>query len=98
MTEKCEAHSALERIDARAKSNTRRIDKLEQDNVAINNLSESLKVMASEQGHLSAEVGKLNGKVEEICNKPNLWWETLLKAMIVALAGGFVAWLLMGGQ
>lgn len=59
----------LAETDSRARSNTRRIDKLEQDNVALNRLATSVEVMATKQDTLVESVEKLDGKVESLDSK-----------------------------
>lgn len=85
-------------IEHRAKSNTRRIDKLEQSTDAIHSLAESIAVLVNEQKNQTASieriesnVTKLDGKVEALEKKPGKKWETavdiVFKIIVTAVVG-----------
>lgn len=85
-------------VEHRAKSNTRRIDKLEQTTEAIHSMAESLAVFANEQKNQTAsmndiksDVAKLDGKVEALEKKPGKKWETavdiVFKLIVTAIVG-----------
>lgn len=84
----------LAETDARARSNTRRIDKLEQDNVALNRLATSVEVMATKQGDMSDKLDRLDGKVETLESKPGKRWESIVEKAIWAVIGGVIVFLL----
>lgn len=89
-------------VDQRAKSNTRRIDKLEQQTDAIQSLATSVEVMVKEQGHqteaierIEKNVEKLDGKVEVLEHKPAKRWESVVDKAIMTIVGALVGYLLV---
>lgn len=85
-------------VEHRAKSNTRRIDKLEQSTEAIHSLAESIAVLVNEQQNqtntmndIKSDVAKLDGKVEALEKKPGKRWEAavdiIFKIVVTAIVG-----------
>lgn len=88
-------------VEQRAKSNTRRIDKLEQQTEAVQKLATSVELMVQEQSHqteainrIEQNVEKLDGKVEVLEQKPAKRWESVVEKIIAALVGGFISYFL----
>ncbi len=88
-------------VEHRAKSNTRRIDKLEQQTEAIQSLATSVEVMVKEQSHqteaierIEKNVEKLDNKVEVLEHKPGKRWESVVEKIIMLLVGAVIAFLL----
>ncbi len=89
-------------LEHRAKSNTRRIDKLELQTEAIQSLATSVEVMVKEQGHqteaierIEKNVEKLDGKVEVLEHKPAKRWESIVDKAIMTIVGAVVGYLLV---
>lgn len=85
-------------VEHRAKSNTRRIDKLEQTTDAIHSMAESLAVFANEQknqtdsiNRIEKSVETLDGKVEALEKKPAKKWDKALETIVSLLIGAVVA-------
>lgn len=72
----------LAEVDSRARSNTRRIDKLEQSNEALNRLATSVEVLATQQKQMAETVERLDGKVSDIEAKPAKRWDNLTATVI----------------
>lgn len=81
-------------VDARCKSNTHRLDKLETTITALNDLAISVRVMASKMDDIGGKVDKLDGKVSELEAKPGKRYEGLVEKIIWAITGAVVAWVL----
>lgn len=88
-------------VEHRAKSNTRRIDKLEQQTDAIQSLATSVEVLVKEQGHqteamdrIEKNVEKLDGKVEALEKKPVKRWDAIVDKLVWALLAAVVTFLL----
>ena len=87
-------------VDHRAKSNTRRIEKLEQKTDVLNRLAASIEVMANEQKHqteailsIKNDVSALDGKVETLERKPGKRWDNAVEKVtltIIAAVVGFI--------
>lgn len=85
-------------VEQRAKSNTRRIDKLEQATEAIHSMAESLAVFANEQknqtdsiSRIEKSVETLDGKVEALEKKPAKKWDKALETIATLLIGAILA-------
>lgn len=91
----------LTETDQRARSNTRRIDKLEQSTDALNRLAASVEVMATKQDTMADTLDRLDGKVETLEGRPGKRWEGLVDKLMVAVVSGLVGFVLasigMGG-
>ena len=85
-------------LEQRAKSNTRRIDKLEQSTDALNRLATSVEVMATKQDSMADTLDRLDGKVETLEGKPAKRWDAVVAAIITGIVGFVVAWVLHGGM
>ena len=86
----------LAKTEQRARSNTRRIDKLEQSTDALTRLATSVEVMATKQDSMADTLDRLDGKVETLEGKPAKRWESLVEKALLVLAGAFAAWLVSG--
>lgn len=83
-------------VEQRAKSNTRRIDKLEQDNDALHEMATSIKVMATEMEYMRQSQDNFNDRLTAIEDKPAARMEQIVSAVIVALVGICVGYLFGG--
>lgn len=91
----------LTEVEQRSRSNTRRIDKLEQSTEALNSLASSVEVMANEQRHqteamldIKQDVAALDSKVETLEHKPAKRWETVTDKIVVAVTAALVGFVL----
>lgn len=96
-----EHESRLTAVEERAKSNSHRLDKLEESNAAITRLATSMEVMAERQQHcvesvdtLDGKVSTLDGKVTALEQKPAKRWDGMVDKAIGAAVGGIIAYLL----
>lgn len=100
--EKLECEHRLTETEHRAKSNTRRIEKLELQTEAIQSLATSVEVMVKEQGHqteaierIEKNVEKLDGKVEILEHKPAKRWESIVDKIIMTIVGALVGYVMV---
>lgn len=83
----------LAEVDSRSKSNTHRLDKLEETTEAINSLAVSMKELATEQKSMSKSVDKLTADVETLKAEPGKRWKFVIEKAIyfvVAAVVGFI--------
>ena len=83
----------LAETEARSKSNTHRIDKLEQSTEAINRLATSVEVMATKQDTMNDNLDKIAGKVEQIEAEPGKRWKSVVEKvtlLVVAAVVGYI--------
>ena len=93
----------LAEADARSRSNTHRLDKLEGKVDVLNRLAAAVEVMAAQQRSQSATMGEikqdvtaLGRKVDVIEGRPGRRWDGLVDKLIYVAAGAFFTWLLTG--
>lgn len=85
-----EHEKRLADVENRAKSNTKRLDKLEESTEAINKLATSVEVMATKQDGIVTTLERLDTKVENIEAKPAKRWENIVEKVIVAVVAALV--------
>lgn len=95
-----EAAIKISEVEHRAKSNTRRVEKLELQQEALTKLATSVELLVAEQKHQTAammdiknDVATLDGKVEALESKPAKRWEHVVEQIIlifVAAICGYV--------
>ena len=81
-------------IEARSKSNTHRIDDLEEDNRALHTLATSVEVLATKQDIIESTVQEIKTDVKELKAVPGSKWEALVKAAVTAIVGALVGFAL----
>ena len=81
-------------IEACSKSNTHRINDLEEDNRALHTLATSVEVLATKQETIEANISEIKDDVKSLKAIPGGKWEALVKTILTALAGGLVAYAL----
>lgn len=84
----------LAEVDSRARSNTRRIDKLEKDTEALTRLATSVEVMATRIHSMGETVDRLDEKVTTLESKPGKRWEDIVGKCIWAVVGGVLIFLM----
>ena len=86
--------SRLTAVEERSKSNTHRIDKLEESTEAINRIATSVEVIAERQVQMADSVGELDEKVTALEQRPTKRWDSMVDKAIGAAVGVFIAYLL----
>lgn len=84
----------LTAVEDRAKSNQRRIEKLETSTQALNRMASSMEVMAEKQERVAQAVDKLDCKVTALESKPAKRWDDLMGKLFLVVATALVTWLL----
>jgi t-SNARE complex subunit (syntaxin) len=84
----------LTEVEERSKSNSHRLDKLEESTEAINRLATSMEVMAERQEQVVETVGKLDTKVTALEEKPAKRWDGLVDKIVWAIAAAFIGFVL----
>ena len=84
----------LTQVEQRCKSNTHRLEKLEESTEAINRLATSMEVMLSKQEQVAETVEKLDGKVTALEEKPVKRVDGLVDKIIWAVCAAVIAFVL----
>lgn len=83
----------LTAVEDRAKSNQRRIEKLETSTEALNRMAASMEVMAEKQERVADAVDELDGKVTALEAKPAKRWDELVSKLVLVAATAVLTWL-----
>lgn len=89
-----EHEKRLTAVEERSKSNTKRIDKMEESTEAINRLATSMEVMAERQEQVVDSVDKLDGKVTALEQKPGKRWDSIVEKALWAVVAAVIAYFL----
>ena len=84
----------LTAVEQRSKSNTHRLEKLEESTEAINRLATSMEVMVSKQEQVAETVDKLDGKVTALEAKPGKRVDSLVDKIIWAVCAAVITFIL----
>lgn len=86
----------------RAKSNTRRIEKLELQTEALEKLATSVELLVAEQRHqteammdIKSDVAKLDQAVETLKSKPAKRWESIVEKVILTFVGAVIGYVMV---
>ena len=87
----------LAEVDARSKSNTHRLDEMDEKVDTLNRLATAVEVMATEQRHqtetmaeIKEDVTALGTKVDAIEKKPAKRWDGMVDKVLYGLVGAIV--------
>lgn len=78
-------------IEQRCKSNTHRLDELEQRQDNLDALATTMSVMANEQDHIKTDVGVIKADVKKLTDKPGVLWDKLVWLVVSGFAGYLLA-------
>ena len=91
----------LAEVEQRATSNTRRIEKCEQQTDVLNSLASSVEVMANEQKHqteamldIKKDLSALDGKVETLESKPGKRWDSIVEKATLTIIAAIIGFIL----
>ena len=98
-----EMEHRLTEVESRSKSNTHRIDKLERVTEEIHTMSTTMIQLVEEVKHTNETVSSLNQKVEKMDSRvddmeraPGREWSNARRALVSAVTGGIVTFLITG--
>lgn len=96
--EEIELIQRLTTLEDRTKSNTHRIDSLEEKVENIHELATSVKLLASETKAMREDVNKMDNRLKIVEEKPAKNWDkvtmTIIGTVVGAIAGGFIGLIL----
>lgn len=85
-------------VDARSKSNKHRMDKMEERQDNLEQLTNAFSVMQNEQEYIKKDVSEIKTDVKTLAEKPAKRWESVITTAITVIVGAVVGYLLSGGQ
>ena len=81
-------------VEDRSKSNTRRLDKLEESTEAINRMAISMERMAIKQEDMNEKVDNLSNDVEVLKSEPGKRWKFVVEKAIYFVVAAVVGFML----
>ena len=91
-----EHEKRLTKVEARAESNTHRLDDMERRQDDLEMLASSVSALAAREERVESDVKEIKHDVKELTQKPAERWDKLISTIIGALAGAFIAWIASG--
>ena len=84
----------LTEVESRSKSNTKRLDKLEEMTESIHSMATSMEKMALKQEAMNGSITKLTGDVETLKAEPGKKWRFVVEKALYFTVGAIVTFLL----
>ena len=84
----------LTEVEDRAKSNSHRLDEVERRQSDLEELVGSVKVLATKQEAVEADVKEIKSDVKNLTSKPGKRWEIVIEKIITVVVGAIVLFLL----
>ena len=73
-----------------------RMDDVEKDQKALNELTASVRELAADQGNMKEDIREIKTDVKGLTSIPGKRWESLVDKLLFAMAGAVLAWLAAG--
>lgn len=84
----------LTEVEQRAKSNTKRLDELEQRQDDMDALTASIATMATKQAYIEDDVKEIKDDVKTLTEKPAKRWDGVVDTVLCAILAAAVAFAL----
>lgn len=88
-----EREHRLTEVEDRSKSNTHRIDKLEERQNKLDELVGTVKVLAVREGNVESDVKEIKKDVKRLTDKPAMRWDNLVTQIITILVAAVVGFI-----
>lgn len=85
-------HQMCVEANDRSKSNTHRIDRLEERQDNLDKLVTSVSVMAEKQDRMETDIGEIKTDVRTMAQKPVKRWESVVDKVLMVLVGAIAAY------
>ena len=81
-------------VEDRSATNAKRLDDMEKRQDDLEDLVGSVKVLATKQQAVESDVKEIKADVKKLNEVPAKRWEKVVEAVLIAIAGAFVGFLL----
>lgn len=89
-----EHEERLSKVEERAKSNTKRLDEVEERQNNLDELAASVRVLATREERVEKDVTEIKSDVKSIKEKPGKRWEAMVDKIVWAVLAAVIAFLL----
>lgn len=83
----------MQEISDRTKSNTRRIEKIEEHLEKQDELIKSVAVMAEKQSEMESSLGEIKTDIKQIKDKPSKRWDSIVEKVLLCIVAGLVGYI-----
>lgn len=90
-----EHEKRLTEVEARSKSNSKRIDDMEKRQDDLADLVGSVKVLADREARVEEDVSEIKTDVKELKEKPSKRWEGIVDKILYTIVGAAVTYVLV---
>ena len=84
----------LTEIDARSKSNTKRLDRLEELTETVHELATTMKLLADKQERTAETVERLDTKLSAIEQEPAKRWKAVVEKVLMTVVAALVGFVM----
>lgn len=84
----------LTKLTDRAKSNSHRLDKVEERQNILEDLVSSVKVLAHRQETVESDVKEIKSDVKELTGKPGKRWDAIVDKVMLTIVGAILLYIL----
>ena len=88
----------LAETEQRARANTRRIEKLEQQQENLNKLVTAVEVLAAREKGVETDVKEIKADVKTMTQKSGRRWDAMIDRVLYVLIGAALSLLMTGGS
>ena len=81
-------------VEARSKSNTKRLDEMEKRQDDLETLATSVATLAEREARMETDVQEIKADVKTLAAKPGKRWESMEEKILVTIVGAFAGFLL----
>lgn len=78
----------------RSKRNEKRIEQLETDQKALNELTLSVQELVINQSNMKSDIMEIKCDIKEITDIPSERWEKVIETVLSVVVGAFIAWII----
>ena len=83
----------LTEVEARSKSNTKRLDEVEKRQDDLDDLVTTVKVLATREENVESDVKEIKRDVKDMAGKSGKRWDELIDKIILAIASAFIGFI-----
>lgn len=84
----------LTEVESRSKSNTKRLDVLEERQGNLETLAASVSALAIREEHMESDVKEIKADVKTLTEKPAKRWDSVVDKVVWAVLGAILAYML----
>lgn len=84
----------LTETSARAKSNSKRIDEIKEDQETLKSLAVSVATLAEKEKTMESDVKEIKSDIKEINAKPGKRWESIIEKFLLTIVTGLVVYMM----